>query len=60
MGYAKYILTMFFKKILNRSDSTSVIVAEKIKGNYRKLYTVGIAKDVSEIEEFRKYLTLDG
>ncbi len=54
MGYAKVFLTMFVKKILNRSGSTSIVVAEKIKGRYRKLYTVGVAKSVSEIEEFRK------
>ncbi len=45
---------MFIKKIKNRSGSTSVIVAEKIKGIYQKLHTVGIAKEESEIELLRQ------
>ena len=45
---------MFIKKVKNRSGSTSVIVAEKLKGVYRKLHTVGIAKEESEIESLRQ------
>lgn len=41
---------MYIKKIRNRSGSISVIVAEKHKGNYKKLKTIGIARDESEVE----------
>lgn len=51
LGYAKVFLTMFIKKIHNRSGSVSVIVAEKNKGNYTKLATIGIARDESEVDE---------
>ena len=51
MGYAKDFLTMFIKKIHNRSGSVSVIVAEKNKGKYTKLATIGIARDESEVDE---------
>ena len=45
---------MFIKKVKNRSGSTSVIVAEKLKGAYRKIHTVGIAKEEPEIESLRQ------
>jgi hypothetical protein len=51
LGYAKVFLTMFIKKIHNRSGSVSVIVAEKNKGKYTKLATIGIARDESEVDE---------
>lgn len=41
---------MFVKKIHNRSGSTSVIVAQKYKGKYTKLATIGIARDESEVD----------
>lgn len=50
LGYAKVFLTMFVKKIKNRSGTTSVIVAQKNKGDYSRLTTIGIARDESEIE----------
>ena len=40
---------MYVKKKKNRSGSTSVVVAEKIKGRYSELTTIGIARDVSEV-----------
>ena len=45
---------MYVKKIKNRSGSTSVIVASKLKGRYQKLHTVGVAKDEAEIEILRQ------
>lgn len=45
---------MFVKKIKNRSGSTSVIVAEKRKGHYQKLHTIGIAKEEPEVELLRQ------
>lgn len=41
---------MFLKKKKNRSGSTSVVVAEKTKGKYKELTTIGIARDESEID----------
>ena len=45
LGYAKDFLTMFVKRKKNRSGTTSVVVAEKSRGNYKELVTIGIAKD---------------
>ena len=50
LGYAKDFLTMFVKRKKNRSGTTSVVVAEKSRGNYKELVTIGIAKDSSEID----------
>ena len=44
-GYAKGLLTMFVKRKKNRSGTTSVVVAEKTKGIYKELITIGVAKD---------------
>lgn len=49
LGYASRKL-MFIKRKKNRSGSTSVVVAEKIKGEYSELTTIGIAKADDEIE----------
>ena len=38
----------------NRSSSISVIVVDKSSGRYKELYTVGIAKDESEITLLRQ------
>lgn len=50
LGYAKVFLTMFIKKKKNRSGTTSIVVAEKTKGNYKELVTIGIAKDANDID----------
>ncbi len=50
LGYASK-KSMFVKRKKNRSGSTSIVVAEKIKGSYRELVTVGIAKSADEIEK---------
>ena len=50
LGYAKDFLTMFVKRKKNRSGTTSVVVPEKSRGNYKELVTIGIAKDSSEID----------
>ena len=54
MGYAKEILTMFVKRKKNRSGTVSVVVAEKIKGAYKELHTVGIAKGQKDVEDLVK------
>lgn len=41
---------MFVKRKKNRSGTTSVVVAEKRKGVYNELKTIGISKEPSEIE----------
>ena len=50
LGYAKDFLSMFVKRKKNRSGTTSVVVAEKTKGIYKELVTIGVAKDSNEIE----------
>ena len=50
LGYAKVFLTMFVKRKKNRSGTTSVVVAEKTKGIYKELITIGVAKDSNEID----------
>ena len=50
LGYAKDFLTMFVKRKKNRSGTTSVVIPEKSRGNYKELVTIGIAKDSSEID----------
>ena len=50
LGYAKGFLTMFVKRKKNRSGTTSVVVAEKTKGIYKELITIGVAKDSNEID----------
>ena len=41
---------MFIKRKKNRSGTTSVVVAEKTKGIYKELITIGVAKDSNEID----------
>lgn len=41
---------MFVKKKRNRSKTISVVVAEKKRGAYKELITIGIAKDDTELE----------
>lgn len=50
LGYAKGILRVFVKKKKNRSKTISIVVAEKKKGAYKELITIGIAKDSAELE----------
>ena len=45
---------MFVKRKENRSGTTSIVVSEKIKGNYNELTTIGIAKTDEDIENFVK------
>lgn len=42
---------MFVKKIKNRSGSTSIVVAEKNHGKYRRLATIGVARTSVELYE---------
>lgn len=44
-------LDMYIKRKKNRSGSTSVVVAEKVKGKYKELTTIGISSDAEEIEK---------
>jgi len=41
---------MFIKKKKNRSGTISVVVAEKLKGNYKELVTIGIARSEEEAD----------
>ena len=41
---------MFVKRKKNRSGTTSIVVAEKTKGIYKELITIGVAKDSTEID----------
>lgn len=41
---------MFVKRKKNRSGTKSVVVAEKTKGIYKELITIGVAKDSNEID----------
>ena len=50
LGYAKVFLTMFVKRKKNRSGTTILVVPEKIKGIYKELITIGVAKDSNEID----------
>ena len=50
LGCAKGLLTMFIKKKKNRSGTTSIVVAEKTKGSYKELVTIGVAKDANDID----------
>lgn len=45
---------MYVKKIKNRSNTTSVIVSEKISGKYKQLTTIGISSKEHEINQFVK------
>ena len=49
-------LRMFVRKKKNRSGTTSVVVAEKRKGVFRELRTIGVSEDRDEI----KRLILEG
>ena len=42
---------MFVKRKKNRSGTTSVVVAEKYKGYYKELITIGIGRDTEEVEK---------
>ncbi|HPD59898.1 MAG TPA: hypothetical protein P5157_07115 [Paludibacteraceae bacterium] len=42
---------MFVRKKKNRSGTTSVVVAEKRKGVFRELKTIGVSEDKDEIEK---------
>ena len=41
---------MFVRKKKNRSGSTSVVVVDKHGGKFKELYTVGIGRDVVEVD----------
>ena len=45
---------MFVKRKKNRSGTVSLVVAEKIKGAYKELHTVGIAKGQKDVEDLVK------
>ena len=47
---------MFVKRKENRSSTTSVVVPEKIKGNYNELTTIGIAKTDEDIENLYEWI----
>lgn len=45
---------MYIREKKNRSGSISIVVVEKIKGKYREVHTIGIAKNTDEISLFRQ------
>ncbi|MCC5937444.1 MAG: hypothetical protein JJU34_09190 [Lunatimonas sp.] len=45
---------MFVRKKKNRSGTTSIVVAVKVKGKFKEIKTVGIARDEAEIERLYK------
>ena len=45
---------MFIRFKKNRSGTTSVVVVEKLRGRYREIQTVGIAKDESDLSVLRQ------
>lgn len=49
-----YFCDMYVKKKKNRSQTTSVVVCEKIKGKYKEHITIGISSDEEEIERLVK------
>ena len=51
---------MFVKRKKNRSGTTSVVVAEKTKGIYKELITIGVAKDSNEIDSLVNAEVING
>jgi transposase len=45
---------MFVKKVKNRSGSTTVIIIDKSRGNYKVVETIGTSKDEKEISKYIK------
>ena len=45
---------MFVRSKKNRSGTTSVVVVEKLRGRYKEIQTIGIAKDESELSFLRQ------
>ena len=46
----KRFFNYVYQKKKNRSGTTSIVVAEKTKGSYKELVTIGIATDVNDID----------
>jgi transposase len=44
---------MFVRKKKNRSGSTSIVVAQKHRGKYREIITIGTSSDIQEIESLQ-------
>lgn len=44
------LLYMFIRKKKNRSGTTSVVVVDKSRGDFKELKTIGVSNDSSEIE----------
>jgi len=47
-------LDMFVRKKKNRSGTTSIVVTVKVKGKFKEIKTVGIARDEAEIDRLYK------
>lgn len=45
---------MFVRKKKNRSGTTSIVVAVKVKGKFKEVKTVGVSRDQAEIERLYK------
>lgn len=51
-GTQKVFLTMSIKKKKNRSGTTSIVVAEKTKGIYKELVTIGVNVSITILRRF--------
>jgi len=52
MGVASVFLSMFLRKLKNRSGSISVQIISKVRGNYKVVKTIGSSFNPQEIEKF--------
>ena len=51
MGVANVFLSMFLRKLKNRSGSTSIQIISKARGNYKVVKTIGCSSNRREIEK---------
>jgi transposase len=51
LGVARLILSMFLRKLKNRSGSTSVQIISKTRGKYKVVKTIGSSSDKQQIEK---------
>ncbi len=51
-GYAKGFFNYVYQKKKNRSGTTSIVVAEKTKGIYKELVTIGVNVSITILRRF--------
>lgn len=52
LGYAKGFFNYVYQKKKNRSGTTSIVVAEKTKGIYKELVTIGVNVSITILRRF--------